>query len=222
VAVRPRSGRRRGGAGLILLAVLAGLLLAADVIAKRAAADELADRLRTEVPEAGSTSAAIHSFPFVPRLLTSGRVAEVDAGVRDLTVEGLRFASIAVKLHGVELDKSRLLDQRRVVLQRIDRGEVRAEVTQEAITDLVGIPVSLEQGRASVQFGGRQIGADLAVREGRLILGASGVSLPALPLPTVPLLPCVANAEIAPGRVLLTCQFTEVPQELLVEAQTEL
>ncbi len=207
---------------LVLLALILALLVVGDVTAKRLASDELAARLHSEVPEAGATSAAIHSFPFVPRLLMSGRVAEVDAGVRDLTVEGLRFATIAVTLHGVDLDRDQLVNDRRVVVERIDRGEVRAEVSQEAISELLGVDVTLEGGRASVQIGGQRVGADIAVQEGQLILGGAGVSLPALTLPTVPLLPCVANAEIGPGRVVLTCEFTEVPQELLAETQTEL
>jgi hypothetical protein len=45
------------------------------------------------------------------------------------------------------------------------------------------------------------------------VVGGVGLSLPVLDL-VAPLLPCVAGAEIAPGRVLLTCDFTEVPAEL--------
>lgn len=206
--------RRRGGAVLLaLLAVILGLLVVADVTAKRLAEEELADRVRARVPEAGSTSASIHSFPFLPRLLASGRVAEVDAAVTDVTVRGLQFASIEVVLRGVELDRRQLVDQRRVVLQSIQFGRVTAEVTDDALSEAFGTPVTLEDGRASVSVRGRRVEAEVAVRDGELVVGGAGISLPGLNV-VAPLLPCVANAEIGDGRVLLTCDVTEIPEEL--------
>ncbi len=215
--------RRRGRrAAVIVVLVLVGLLVVADVAAKRVAQATLADRLGDEVPEAGDTSATIRSFPFLLRLLANGRVREVDAGVRDLTIDRFRFAAIDVRLHRVEFDRDQLLDARELVLERIDRGQVRAEVTQEAVSELVGAPVSLDEGQASVRVGGQRLIAELSVRDGRLIVRAAGMSFPPVRLPTVPLLPCVAGAEIVTGRVVLTCDFTEIPRELLTEAQRTL
>ena len=214
--MRGRPGRRR--ALLVSLVVLAGLLLAADTIARRLAEEELAARLKAAVPSAGTTSAELRSFPFLPRLLASGRVSEVDAAVGDVTVEGLRFASIAVGLHGVQVDRDQLVRDRRVVLEKIDQGRVEARVTQEALTEALGVPVTLGRGRASVTIAGQTLGADLAVENGRLVVGVAGFSLPAIRV-TAPLLPCVANARIDPGVVLLTCDFTEIPAELRPAAQ---
>jgi hypothetical protein len=200
-----------------LLVLILVLLVAADITARVIAQKALADRVQAAVPGASSTSATIHSFPFLVGLAASGHVSEVDARVRDVTVKGLRFDSIRVDMHGVELDRDELLN-RRVVLQKIDSGAVRAEVDQAALSDVLGLPVTLEDGRASVTIAGRRVGADLAVRDGRLVVGVAGLSLPVLDL-EAPLLPCVGNASIVVGRVLLACDFTEIPRELLTSAQ---
>lgn len=210
--------RRRGALLFVLLGVVVALLVVADLTARRVAERELAQRVSARVPSAAGSSAEIRSFPFLGRLLASGQVAQVDAGVSDVTVRGLRFASIAVDLRGVRLSRRQLVNDRRVVLEAIEHGRVRAEVRQDALTQVLGVPVTLQPGHASVTVAGRQLGADVAVRDGKLIVRAAGFSVPALDV-TGPLLPCVANAEVGQGRVLLTCDFTEVPAELRAGAQ---
>lgn len=214
-----RAARRRSRAPLLVLLLLVLVLLAvADVTARTVAQDELADRLHAAVPGATATGAEIRSFPFLPRLALAGDVPEVDARVHGVTVRGLTFDVIQVDLHGVQLDRDQLVRDRRVVLEGIERGRVRAEVTDTALSEVLGVPVTLEDGRATVTVAGRQVGATLAVRDNRLVVGGVGVSLPGLDL-VAPLLPCVANADVEPGRVVLSCDFTEVPRELLVSAQ---
>lgn len=198
---------------LVTLVVLAGLLAVADVAAEGVAESELEARLAAEIPGATGVSARISSFPFLGRLLSSGRVAEVDAQARGLEVEGLDLEVVSVDLDGVTLDRRLLWDDQRVAVTDIDHGRVRAEVTQAALSERLGVDVRLEAGRASVTVAGRRITAELAVRDGRLVVGGAGLSLPALDV-VAPLLPCIADAEIVPGRVLLTCDFTEVPEEL--------
>jgi hypothetical protein len=214
--------RRRRGAGclvvLLLVALIGGLLVAADVTARRVAEDELATRVAARVPEAGSTSAKVRSFPFLGRLLTSGKVSEVDAGATDITVRGLQFASVGVTLHGVKFDRRQLLRDRRVILTDIDRGRARAEVDAAALTEALGVPITLEPGKASVTVGGVKVGASVSVNDGRLIVGGVGVNLPGLSL-VAPLLPCVPDAVVEAGRVVLTCDFTEIPDELRVDVQ---
>ena len=213
-----RTRRRGAGILLVLLALIAGLLVAADLTARQVAEEELADRVAARVPAASSTSAKVRSFPFLGRLLASGKVAEVDAGVTDVTVRGLRFASVAVTLHGVKLDRRSLVRERRVILADIDRGRATAQVDASALSEALGVPITLERGRASVSVAGFTLAATVAVTGGRLIVAGVGVNLPGLEL-VAPLLPCVPDATIEAGRVLLTCDFTEIPQELRVDVQ---
>lgn len=198
---------------LVALVVLGALLVVTDVVAEGLAESELEARLAAEVPGATSVSARIESFPFLGHLLTSGRVAQVDARARGIEVQGLELDVVHVDLDGVTLDRRILVDDQRVAVTDIDHGRVTAEVTQAALSDRLGVDVRLEAGRASVRVAGQRVSASLAVRDGRLVVGGAGLSLPALDL-VAPLLPCVANAEIVPGRVLVTCDFTEVPEEL--------
>lgn len=198
---------------VVTLVLLGGLLAGTDVVAEALAESELEARLESEMPGASGVSARISSFPFLGRLLTSGRVAEVDAQARELEVEGLDLDVVSVDLDGVTLDRRILWDDQRVAVTDIDHGRVRAEVTQAALSARLGVDVRLEAGRASVTVAGRRITAELAVRNGRLVVGGAGIDLPPLEV-VAPLLPCIADAEIVPGRVLLTCDFTEVPEEL--------
>lgn len=202
----------------VLVAVIVGLLAAADVTARVVAQQALAQRLRTAVPTATTVDAQIRSFPFLGRLLVSGHIGEVDAHATGVSVHGLRFDSIAVSLRGVELDRTQLLEDRRVVLENIDAGRAVAQVTQADLSAALGVPVTLADGRATVTVLGRHLGADLAVRDGRLVVNGAGVSLPALSV-VAPLLPCPADAEVVTGRVVLTCDFTGVPVELRTPAQ---
>jgi hypothetical protein len=203
---------------LVLLAVIVGLLVIADLTARSVAEAELADRVRARVPEAERASVDIASFPFLGRLLASGNVGQLDARVSGITVRGLRFDFIAVELHGVRLDRDQLVGDRRVVVEGIERGEARAEVPQAALSDALGVPIMLEDGRASVEVLGRRVSASLAVEDGTLVVGGVGLSLPGFDL-VAPLLPCVPDLEILAGRVVLACDFTEIPRELLVPVQ---
>ena len=63
--------RRRSGARLVILMLLlliAGLLVAADLTARRVAEDELAARVKAAAPTATSARAEVRSFPFLGRL----------------------------------------------------------------------------------------------------------------------------------------------------------
>ena len=213
-----RRPRRRGAGILVLLALIAGLLVAADIVARQVAEEELANRVAARVPEAGSTSAKVRSFPFLGRLLFSGRVDEVDAGVTDVTVRGLRFASVDVALYGAKIDRRQLTQDRRVVLSAIDRGRATATVDAAALTEALGVPITLDPGKASVTVAGVKISARVEVTNGRLIVGGVGVNLPGLEL-VAPLLPCVPDARVESGRVLLSCEFTQIPDELRVDVQ---
>ncbi len=200
---------------LVLAVVIAGLLVAADLGARSAVESQLTERVELAAEPAGDTSARISSFPFLARLLTSGEVARVRVATGGVTVEGLTFARLAVDLEDVTLDRDRLLSERKIVLTDLQRGTAEAEVTQEQLSDRLGVPVTLEEGRARVQVGGRTVTATASVTNNSLRLSVSGFSVPSLRIPKLPLVPCVADAVIVPGRVRLSCSVDEVPAELV-------
>lgn len=189
--------------------------MAADVGVRSAAESQLRDRVTVAAAPAGATSARIESFPFLGRLLASGGVSRIRVSAAEVTVEGLTFARVAVDLHDVTFDRDLLVSERQVVLESLARGTAVAEVTQEQLSERLGVTVTLEAGRARVRVAGQAVTANASVSDNTLRLTVSGLSVPTLRIPRLPLVPCVANAEILPGRIRLTCTVTEVPAELV-------
>ena len=189
--------------------------MAADAGVRAVAESQLRDRVEAASSPAGATSARIESFPFLGRLLLSGDVSRIGVAAADVTVEGLTFARVALDLSDVTFDRDRLLSERKVVLESLERGSAVAEVTQDELSERLGVTVTLEAGRARVQVAGQTVTAGVSVRDNTLRLSVAGLSVPALRIPRLPLAPCVANAEILPGRIRLSCSVDEVPAELL-------
>jgi len=198
-----------------VLAFVAGVLVAADVGARAVAESQIRDRVVIAAGPAGETSARIDSFPFLARLLTAGDVSRIRVAASEVAVEELTLARVALDLHGVTLDRERLFSEQKVVLNDLDRGTATAEVTAEQLSERLGFPVTLESGRARVRVAGQTITATASVDDNRLRLSVSGFNVPALRIPRIPLLPCVADAEILPGRIRMTCTVDRVPAELV-------
>jgi hypothetical protein len=198
-----------------VLAFIAGLLVAADVGARAVAESQIRDRVVVAAGPAGETSARIDSFPFLGRLLTAGDVSRIRVAASEVRVEELTLARVALDLHGVKLDRDRLFSEQKVVLSDLDRGTARAEVTADQLSERLGLPITLESGRARVRVAGQTVTATASVEDNQLRLSVAGFTVPRLRIPRIPLLPCVADAEILPGRIRLTCTVDRIPAELV-------
>lgn len=198
--------------------VIVGLLVAADAGARQAAEAQLESRLRREASSASETTVHLDSWPFLGRLAFSGRVAEVRASVADVVVSGLRLAHVSVELQDVRLDRDRLVAHRQVDLTDVEAGMATAEIAQADLRQaLNGVPVILEADRIGVSVRGVTATVRATVRDGVLRLSAGGVSIPAITLPKLPLLPCVTDVEAGPGVLRLSCRLDTVPDALLRE-----
>ena len=191
-----------------------GLLVVADIAARGVAEDQLRQRVVDRVQPDGPVSAQISSFPFLGRLLASGTISQVDVAVRDLTVRGVTFASVGVRLRSVHIDRDSLLDDRRVALRSIDHGTAVVEISGSEISRLLGVTVVLEPGQARVRVGGSLVAVSARVEGSALVVEAGGLTLPAIEIPPLPLVSCVSGAEILAGRLRLTCEVDQVPVEL--------
>jgi len=200
---------------LVLLAVVVGLLVAADIGVRSVAESQLRDRVAASVQAAGPTTARIESFPFLGRLLTSGAVSHIRIAAAEVTADRLTFARVSLDLEDVTFDRSSLLSQRTLVLTSLRRGAAVAEVTQDRLSALLGVPVTLEPGRARVRVAGQMITAQASVTDNTLRVTVAGLSLPALRIPKTSLLPCVADAAVLAGLVRLTCEVDKLPPELV-------
>lgn len=195
--------------------MVVGLLIAADVGVRSVAESQLRDRVAAAVTPAGPTSARISSFPFVVRLLTSGDVSRIRVAAADVTVERLTFATVSVDLQDVTLDRTRLFSERRIVLLSLGKGTATAELTQDRLSQALGVPLTLSAGRIGVRVAGQEVTAKASVSDNTLRVSVAGLSVPALRIPALPLLPCVADAVVLAGRIRLTCQVDHVPPELV-------
>ncbi len=195
--------------------MILGLLVGADVAVRRTAEAQLRDRVVAAVQPAGSTSARIESFPFLGRLLTSGTISRIRISTAGVTAQGLTFALVSLDLEGVTFDRGTLLSERKVVLKSLAHGTAVAEVTQERLSEVLGVPVTLDSDRIRVRVAGQLINATASVSDNTLKVTVAGLSVPALRIPKLSLLPCVAGAVVLPGRIRLSCQVDQLPAELL-------
>ena len=207
---------------LLLAVVVAVLLVVADLAARQVAEEQVAERVAATEGVEGQARARIDSFPFLTGLLASGTVSDLAVSVDDVRTERLRFASVTVDLEEVRISREILLSERRVVLQDVGKGTVRVELTQEEISRVLDLPVAVERGRIRVRVAGQQVTAAASIRDNVLRLQVAGVQVPALPIPRLPLVPCLADVELLPGRVLLSCRLEQVPPDLVGRIQSRL
>ncbi len=207
---------------LVLTVVVVALLVVADLAARQVAEEQIAERVAATEEVRGQARVEIASFPFLGRLLASGTVTDLAVSVDDVRAEEVRFATVAVDLDEVRVSRDELVSGWRVVLQDVGRGTARADISQEELSRLLDLPVTVEQGRARVRVGGRQVTATASVRDNVLRLTVAGVQAPALRIPRLPLVPCVADVELLPGRVRLSCELERVPPELVGRIQARL
>jgi hypothetical protein len=199
---------------LVLVAVVLGL---GDQGARLYAQRQIAKRIDTNVASAHA-KVAISSFPFLGRLATSATVPKIRARVAKASSGRFTFDSIEVTLTGVRLNRSVLWKDRRVQLQRIDRGTVTADMTETAVRHALGdLPVTLGNGTAQLTIQGFAVTARVSISDNQLHLEATGAPL-SVPIPKLPLLPCAAAATVTTGHLHLSCSIHDVPAALLQAA----
>src|SRR5437762_923943 len=163
---------------LVALAILVLLLVVGDFIAKAYAESQLKDRAEAAVRGATSSSASITSFPFTGRLLLAGSVQKAHVRVGPVVAGRVTFSSVAVDLHDVHVDRDLLINDQKVRLTSIGSGTVAAEITDDEISRLAGVPLSFSPGRASLGTSSAQISAQLSAANGNLVIGgAQGVPI---------------------------------------------
>jgi hypothetical protein len=208
---------------VVLLVAVLGLLVLADVAARRASESQLERRIREDASGATAATVRIDSLPFLGRLGVSGQVAAVHATADDVTVSRLRFSRITVDLHEVKIDRDRFFRHRQIDLEDVERGSATAEITQADLRAVLGnVPIVLGDGRIGVTIDGVTASVSVNLEDNVLRLTAGRLSIPTIALPRIPLLPCVTDAVAQPGRLHLSCTLSTVPDELLREVNRRL
>jgi len=200
--------------------VLAALLIFGDVEARHYAEHQVAHVIVTH--ERGATAKVrIKSFPFVGRLAVSRQVQQITADVQNVPVAtaagNFTLDEVDLTLKGVKVDLGPLVAGSNGAVKSIRSGSVRAVMSEQALDGLVKLPVTLGSGTAQVTVAGVTVSGSATVANNvlRLVAGTTVVNVT---LPAIPVLPCVPNAEIVPGQLILACTFNTVPAAFMKAA----
>lgn len=212
---------------VILLALVVG-----DRAAKGWAETKLAEQVAAYYPPGAGSSASIHSFPFVGRLLFLGSVPRVEVNLDDLQVTPVVIRRLSFRVSDVKLDRGALVGGN-VRLEDVGPGTAVATVDGPSLAQAVGLDVRFAPGEVTVR---RRIqGVDVvatgtvAVKGNLVTITPTSVQGLAVPLsrfavsyriPGVTLLPCDDVAvEVQKNALVLTCQVTDIPPALVQAAR---
>lgn len=212
---------------LVVLAVVSGVLVVADVAARSWAESKLAEQAAAYYPPSGESSASIRSFPFLGRLLVGGDVPEVFLRMENLRADILTVRRLALDLSGVEVDRGELFAGRVRVLD-VGAGRIEALVDGSSLARAVGLDLRYADGEVEIHKTVR--GVDVSAR-GRVTLegnrltivptSVQGLGIPAAAItvtydiPGAELLPCQAEVRPVPEGLLVACAVDDVPPALV-------
>lgn len=176
----------------------------------------LQNRVESEIENAdrqvdvGNVETEIGSFPFLPGLAVKGEVNHLSLRLEDLVTPGVTFKVLQVAVEGLTFDRTVLFNAQ-VQVQRIDRAAIRAEITDEAASEAVGVPVTFTPDAASVLVAGQPRAATVTVVGSDLVLSAEGVGQLTIPLSASEYIPCPPGVKLREGLVVLRCTADELP-----------
>lgn len=200
---------------LVYLSVLLTFLSAGDVLVRVWAGNQVEQRANEAWNGAATTDVSFSGFPFVGRLVVSGEVTAMRVRLRQLAGHDITFAVIGIDLHGIQIDRNAFVRDRNVRLDGLDSGTAFAEILDDEVSRILGVPVQFEPGRAIVTVAGRDVSGSVAVREGRLVITPQAGPQLVVTIPTADYLPCVADGTVLSGRIRVSCTITEIPAPLV-------
>lgn len=190
---------------LVLLVVAAGLV--AEVLTPRLVEARIEERVADNTEGRVTVEANVQSFPFLPGLATEGKIRRLTLTLDDVFGQQLP-ADASFGLEGIHLDRQALLEGT-VEVRDVDRGTVSVEVTEQTLSDALGVPVDIRPDAVVLNPAGVSVEADLAVEAGNVVISAAGVGGLDVPLPEN--LPCEPVLEQEEGVVRLSCGFEGLP-----------
>lgn len=202
---------------VVVAVVLAVLAVVADVAAKAYAEGKVEDGAERRGTVSTSAEADIRSFPFLPRLLTSGSAGGVNVRITGFAAGRLRLALVEIDVGELRLDKTKLLQGDGVEVTGISDARVAVEVTGPDLASATRLPVTIEEGEVRITVAARAVAATPSLSaEGSLRLGAAGVSPAAIGLEGTGITACTSTrVEVRGDRLRIECRTEEVPELLL-------
>ena len=218
-----------------IVLVIPTVILLAFVVADRAAKGwaerQLADQAAAYYPPGSDSSASIHSFPFIGRLLFFGSVPRVEVTLDDVRFQAVLVRQLSLQVSDVKLDRAEIFSGN-VRLDDIGQGQIVATLDGPSLAKAIGFDLRFKPGEVEVhqKIQGVDVVAkgQVSVKGNVVTVTPTSVQGLAVPLsrfaisyriPGIEILPCQANVKIIQNGVTLTCQVTDVPAALVQAAQ---
>ncbi|HWG74853.1 MAG TPA: hypothetical protein VG184_12440 [Acidimicrobiales bacterium] len=193
-----------------VLAALLGLLAVADIVIRHQVEDGITARVERSNPGAHA-STTISSFPFVGRLAVSGTIPEMRVDATGVRAGPLVFSRVDLDLTDLRVRRGALL-QRHVQLIGLRRGVITADISQESVDHLTGLPITF--GAGTVGVGGVELPVQFSIHGSAVTIRFASLPSVTVPVPPLNLLPCVGAAVIVPGALQVSCSVTSLPSVL--------
>ena len=218
---------------IVLPTVVLLALVVADQAARGWAESQLAHRAAAYYPPGAGSSASIHSFPFIPRLLLTGNVPRVDVNLDDLRIQAVLVRRLSLHADEVKLDRNEIF-RGRVHIRDVGKGKIVATLDGPSLAKAIGADVRFTQA-GDVEVHQRIQGVDVKARgrvafKGNVITviptSVQGVNVPAsrfaitYKIPGAELLPCEADVKISKDTAVLSCDVVDIPAALVQAAQS--
>jgi hypothetical protein len=202
---------------LVLVVIAAVVVVAAEIVVPPRIEEVVAERVAMQVPQASSVQAELDSFPVVAQGLATGEVRRLVVTLEEVARPELTIDRVQVEVTGVEVARRALFDGE-VDLERIDRGELAAVITEADLEDALpvdGIDLTLTPGRAEATLAGQTAGSDVEVSDGQVRFKLGPLPDVSVALPGPDFFPCPLEGEVVQGAVELRCTLDRVPDYLL-------
>ena len=218
---------------LVFPTVILLALIVADQAVKGWAESKLAERAAAYYPPGSGSSASIHSFPFIPRLLFTGEVPRVDVNLDDVRVQVVLVRQLSIHVSDVKLDRDELF-RGRVHVRDVGRGTIVLTLDGPSLARAVGADVRFTSA-GDVEVHERIRGVDVRAKGKLTVKGnvitvtptsVEGRSVPAsrfainYRIPGTELLPCQAQVKVIRDAVVLSCDVVDIPAALVQVAQS--
>jgi hypothetical protein len=197
---------------LIVAAVILALLLSAGDVGARLYTQRQLERRIDDNIAGAQARVRISGFPFLWSVLVNGRINKFTAHLAQAQQEEFVLDRVDFVVTGVRINRSKLVNGRQLEVVGIDTGTVTADMNQADFDRLVGLDITLGDGVAHVAGG--TVGGTIEIVNNRLNI-TNGNKPISIPIPPLPMLPCIGRVTIVPGHLHTSCTFDQVPSALL-------
>jgi LmeA-like phospholipid-binding len=217
---------------LVVPTVILLVLIVGDQAAKGWAESKLAERAAAYYPPGSGSSASIHSFPFIGRLLISGSVPRVDVNLDDLRIQEVLIKQLSIHVTAVQLNRSDLFHGK-VHLDDVGQGKIVATIDGPSLGRAAGLDLRFAPGEVTVHE--KIQGVDVTAKGTVAVKGntvsvtpksVQGLDVPpsrlavSYRIPGIEILPCQADVKIIENGIVVSCNVTDIPPALVQAAQS--